>query len=457
MRTSQAQKVTADLLDMPDPKTQTPAQKPRQRRTSEVRRAATEVLPTRRERPGAQADPYADPDTHEFLRARGRKRIRRGLIPQSKYGRIAAGVGMLAFLGGIAAASYFAVHFLHHDPQFIIPSSSAIELQGNQHLTRSQLLSVFGEDVERNIFDVPLAERREQLEQIPWVEHATIMRLLPNHVRVQVVERTPIAFVRQGGTIGMADASGVLLDIPPDAPGNPNYSFPVVTGLKAEDTAESREQRMHLYAAFLKDLDSGGKKISSELSEVDLSDPEDVKALLPSNNQETMVHFGTEHFLARYNRFQEHIAEWRQQYPRLSSVDMRYERQVVLQMPQRDPAAATVPGGDAGSATAKTTASSPTAARPEQAHVASAQKFADPRPVTPKAPAVVHAPVIARPEHKELAVKEPARNLHRPEPHAIARPIKKESAKQADMARRVEAIKAWMAKRQAAREAGRAQ
>ena len=227
------------------------------------------------------------------------------------------------------------------------------------------------------------------------------MRLLPNHLRVQVVERTPIAFVRQGGTIGMADADGVLLDIPPDAPGNPNYSFPVVTGLKAEDTPESREQRMHLYAAFLKDLDSGGNKISAQLSEVDLSDPEDVKALLPSNNTETLVHFGTDHFLSRYDRFQEHIAEWRQQYPRLSSVDMRYERQVVLQMPPRDstvPSAEDSKGAASLAAAAKTGATGlkTSAPEPKLAHAEAAATMPKLKPELKAAPVHVSKPVAPR-------------------------------------------------------------
>ena len=57
-----------------------------------------------------------------------------------------------------------------------------------------------------------------------------------------------------------------------------------------------------------------------------------------------LVHFGEEKFLERYHQYQGHLAEWRAQYPKLASVDMRYERQVVLEM---QPGAA-APAGDAG-------------------------------------------------------------------------------------------------------------
>ncbi len=445
MRTNQARKSGPALLDRPETANARP-------RIEEIRRAPSEPVRPRREYPGAPSNDF-DPEDTAVTRNRGRgRRIRRGLIPQTKNGRIAAAAGLALFLAAIAAGCYKASQFLHHDPRFLIAASSNIELQGNTHLSRSQLLSVFGEDIDGNLFTVPLKDRRDQLEQMPWVEHATVMRLLPNRLRVDVVERTPVAFVRQAGasgngasSIGMADRSGVLLDIPPDAPGNPNYSFPVVTGLRADDTAESRESRMRLYSAFLHDLDSEGKKVSADLSEVDLSDPEDLKALLPSGNgAETLVHFGTGNFLHRYQRFQDHIAEWRTQYPRLSSVDMRYERQVVLQMPPKDSTVAPPGTADATASQAQLTA-------PKAAAIHTA---AAPLPAPAHTVPALRAPVLAPatlPPHPASTARPMA--LHNgtaaPAPHT--KPAT--TTRQADIARRVAKIKEWMARRQQARTA----
>jgi cell division protein FtsQ len=237
------------------------------------------------------------------------------------------------------ATAMLARSVLLHDERFFIPSSSSIELQGNTHVTRSQLMGVFGEDVERNIFSVDLAQRRAELERLPWVAHATVMRLLPNRMRVSVVERTPVAFVRQGNHIGLVDANGVLLDMPVDAKSREHYSFPVVTGISGNDPVSTRAARMKIFGRFTSELDGAGEKtpgekISQELSEVDLSNPEDVQALIPDHSTEILVHFGEDNFLERYRRFKEHLPEWRTLYPKLSSVDMRYEQQVVLQMPQ---------------------------------------------------------------------------------------------------------------------------
>ncbi len=205
-------------------------------------------------------------------------------------------------------------------------------VEGNHHLSRPDVLEVFGGDIERNILRVSLEQRKAEVERIPWVKRAIVMRLLPDHIRVTVEERTPVAFVRHAGHIGLVDSSGVLLDMGADRAVDGSYSFPVVTGIVAEEPLSVRTARMKMFLDFARDLDAEGDNISTKLSEIDLSNPEDLKALIPSQGTDVLVHFGDSDYLGRYKKFQAHLSEWRAQYPKLSSVDMRYERQVVLEM-----------------------------------------------------------------------------------------------------------------------------
>ncbi len=274
-----------------------------------------------------------DPDSENALAARRARGVRlrlEGKVPRSMPARLGVSALVLAGFGGIGFGLWQARAALLHDGRLTIPSSRAVEITGNNHLTRAQLLSVFGGDVDRNLLTVPMDARRAQLESLPWVEHATVMRLLPDRVRVSIVERTPVAFVRQGSEIGLVDAHGVLLDLAPDA--DHGYSFPVVTGIAAQDPASTRAARMKVFAQFTSDLDAGTDKVSKRLSEVDLSDPDDVKALLPDNGNDVLVHFGDKDYLQRYERYLQNLPDWKQRYPKLSSVDMRYEHEVVLEM-----------------------------------------------------------------------------------------------------------------------------
>jgi cell division protein FtsQ len=283
--------------------------------------------------------PLDDPNEGEpFLRSRRRVAVRRSILPQGRWGRNAFAAGAVMLVGGLAWFGYAVRNFAAHDPRFRIDSSENIQILGNSEVTQSELLSVFGGDMGRNVFFVPLAQRRTELEHLPWIETATVMRLLPNQLRLSVTERAPIAFVRDGSNIGLVDRDGVLLSMAPETIAAKHYSFPVITGITANDPPSTRAARMKIYRRFIVEIDSAGENLSSQLSEVDISDPEDVKALVPSDGNELLLHFGDADFLNRWHNYQQHLAEWKAQYPRLASVDLRYERQVVLEMRKDTPA-----------------------------------------------------------------------------------------------------------------------
>lgn len=274
-------------------------------------------------------------------RIRRRVPVRKGILPEwikTRWGRIAAIVIVLTALTAVIATVLATRNFLLHDPRFRINSSDSIQTMGNSQLTRNELLSVFGSDIGRNIFYVPLAQRRAELEQIPWVEHATVMRILPNQLRVAVRERTPVAFARIGDQIKLVDAEGVLLDMSPAMMAARHFSFPVVTGISPGDPLSMRAARMGLYVNFMKALNSDGQHLSSNVSEVNLSDPEDVRVTIPVKSTDLLLHFGDTDFLARYRVFESHLSEWEQQYPQLAAVDLRYNGEVVLKMANAPPA-----------------------------------------------------------------------------------------------------------------------
>lgn len=386
------------------------------------------------------AEEWGDPlggDDIPVARPRGLRIKFRWGLPRSKWGRVAAGVLALGCMGACVVAGMMTRNWLMHDARFVVPSASAIQFVGNVHATRDQLLNVFGEDVERNIFYVPLAQRRAELEQIPWVANATVMRLLPNHLRVSIVERTPVAFVRDGSRIGLVDANGVLLGMPPGAKGDAHYSFPVVTGILASDPLSTRAARMQIFEKFTTALEGGGDKALAGVSEVDLSNPEDLKAMISTDGSDILVHFGEDKFLERYQKFEEHLPEWRTLYPRLASVDMRYDTQAVLEM---QPGAAQSSGASAATAGSAPVASNTPAAAVAAPPAGSVKTAAHPAAKAVHAPAR-HAAVklpAAKPgvEHSgpvkavsEVAFRVPAKKAGaKPHTHAKA-PVKSHATK----------------------------
>lgn len=263
-----------------------------------------------------------------FLRAQRRIPVRRGPLPRKAANRLKVITIALVATGALAGFAAMLIHYGAHSWRFRIDSSDNIEIVGTENVSHAQVMEVLGGDIGRDIFYVPLDERKKQLEQIPWVESATVMRLLPNRLRVDITERTPIAFARVGAKILLVDANGVLMDLPLGS--RAKYSFPVITGFGGAEPLSTRSARMNIYTRLVHDLDSGGANYSQDLSEVDLNDPEDVKCLVADPSGAVLVHLGSAHFLDRYKLYIAHIQEWRQQYGKVDSVDLRYDRQVIV-------------------------------------------------------------------------------------------------------------------------------
>ena len=263
-----------------------------------------------------------------FLRGQKRVSVRRGSLPRKTANRlkwVALALVLFAILGAAGASLY---GYGKHSWRFRIVSSDQIEVTGAQRVAHAQIMEVMGGDIGRNIFFVPLAQRKQQLEQIPWVESASVMRFVPNRLRIEIHERTPVAFARIGSHISLIDAGGTLMELAPG--GKHKYSFAVIAGMNAGEPLSTRAARMKSYNELVHELDSSGARHSQELSEVDLTDTEDVKVLAADANGEVLVHLGSGNYLQRYKTYVTHVQQWRQQFDKLESVDLRYDGQIIV-------------------------------------------------------------------------------------------------------------------------------
>ena len=261
-----------------------------------------------------------------FLRGQKRVPARRGALPKKTahglmWAAVAAAVLCVLGLGAGWLYSYG-----EHSWRFRVESSDNIEVTGMQNVTKAQIMEVMGADIGRNIFFIPLSQQKAQLEQIPWVESASVMRFVPNRLKVEIHERTPVAFARVGPRILLIDGGGTLMELPQKH----KYSFPVILGMNPGEPLSTRTPRMKAYGELVRDLDSGGARYSQDLSEVDLSDLDDVKMRVNDPAGDVLVHLGSSDYLKRYKTYVTHAQEWRQQFQKLESVNLRYDNQVIV-------------------------------------------------------------------------------------------------------------------------------
>src|SRR6266853_1227445 len=247
-----------------------------------------------------------------FLRGQKRVSARRSTLPPKTAHRLLWSVVAAAVLCVAAVGAAAIYRYGERSWRFRVESSHIIE--------------VMGADMGRNIFFIPLAQQKTQLEQIPWVESASVMRFVPNRLKVEIHERTPVAFARIGPRISLIDAGGTLMELPPKR----KFSFPVILGMNPGEPLSTRAPRMKAYREMVSELDSGGARYSQDLSEVDLSDLEDVKVRVNDPAGDVLVHLGSSDYLRRYRIYVTHAQAWRQQFQKLESVDLRYDNQIIV-------------------------------------------------------------------------------------------------------------------------------
>ncbi len=236
----------------------------------------------------------------------------------------------LAGVAGVTAASY-GTRFLLYSPTMLLLKPDQIELSGNHIVSREAVVQQFVHDHNRSILRIALDTRRSQIEQIPWVESASVQRILPNHIRVELTERTPVAFARNGNELALIDAHGVILE----RPQGEDLRFPIVSGVSEDVPRDQREKRMQVYQEFTKGIDLVRAGSSEGLSELDLSNPKDLRVVMtglagPTDSQAVTIHFGAGEFTGKYKMLVDNFSQWQANTGRVQSIDLQYMRQVVV-------------------------------------------------------------------------------------------------------------------------------
>ncbi|HTS25348.1 MAG TPA: FtsQ-type POTRA domain-containing protein [Bryobacteraceae bacterium] len=215
--------------------------------------------------------------------------------------------------------------FAMTDPQFILSRDhkDALTIQGMKYTSRAKVLRVFGSDFGRSVFAVPLAERRRRLLAIDWVEDASVSRIWPDRLVVRIHERTPVAFVIFPAGVLLIDSRGVLLDPPPQS----QFAFPVLSGVKEEETEDQRRERVRCLARVQEELGPQSK----DLSEVDASDPDNIRIVAQIEHRTVELILGDNNFGRRYQNFLSHYAEIAKHSPNATRFDLRLDDRITAE------------------------------------------------------------------------------------------------------------------------------
>jgi cell division septal protein FtsQ len=240
---------------------------------------------------------------------------RRGVIWRNK-GKIALwSVVGLAVMIPLAYFSFRLGQFTRSSERFNVTSPNDVTIEGNRYATSDEIMNALGlpppgSKVTANVFVLSLDEMRNRVEAIPWVKLATVTRAFPHRIQVRVIE-------------------GVILEKPERG----DFTFPVITGLDAASDDADRRSRIAKFQELMKQLSQDSSPTGWLVSEVDLSDADDLKAVLVQGDESILVHFGHEQFGERFHDFLSLVPEMHKTNQKIGSVDLRYRNQVVVSSP----------------------------------------------------------------------------------------------------------------------------
>jgi cell division protein FtsQ len=233
--------------------------------------------------------------------------------------------GALALVGGSTAmAAYRVRRFVIADPQFRLARArkDSITIQGLVYGSRWKVQRVFAADFDRSVYEIPLEERRRRLMAIDWIEEASVSRVWPDRLVVRVRERKPVAFVSLRTGVMLVDGQGVLLEPPAQA----TFSFPVLSGIHEDETDIMRRDRVRAFLDFEQDMGY----LSKQVSEVDATDPENIRAVSQVDRRAVTLLMGDGNYARRYQNFVSHYPEIRKRSPDAKTFDLRLDDRITV-------------------------------------------------------------------------------------------------------------------------------
>lgn len=244
------------------------------------------------------------------------KNIRRGLIIATL-----ASAALVALLWGAIQLE----HFLIRDSQFTLAlppdpgeESPAVEIMGVKHASRSYLASTFDRDYGRSIYLMPLRQRRDELLRLQWVKDARVTRVWPNRLQVRITEREPVAFVQLPGesVLPLIDVDGHILM--PET--QETLNLPILSGVTREQSDNDRRLRVHRLQKLVTDA---GPELSAKISEVDASDPDNLKVMQDAGGKAVTLIIGKGYFKRRLEKFRQNAEDLLRRDPAKTIFDLR--------------------------------------------------------------------------------------------------------------------------------------
>ncbi len=111
---------------------------------------------------------------------------------------------------------------------------TSVAITGRKQLTQDEILAVGGVNGRSSLLFLDAASARDKLKADPWIADATVQKLYPGRLQIDVTERSPFALWQENGRVSVISADGTVLE---PYVARRFVSLPLVVGKGAETRA----------------------------------------------------------------------------------------------------------------------------------------------------------------------------------------------------------------------------
>lgn len=264
--------------------------------------------------------PLSEPDRH-YWRRRINWRVRKARRTRTLLRWTAVISANAAVAGFLILCGVRAVRHLTTTSRFTLET---LEVEGTQKTTPESIRSRLTDFLGGNLLQLDLDQVAGTAGTDPWIDHASVKRILPHTLRVTVLERTPAALALLKNLVHVVDARGVVMG---SAGPGLAYNLPVITGL---DGKEGTELTLVLARAVevLDRLRTADRVWAEGISEIDISMPDRVAVVSATPGPRILldpakVERNLESFLALRAQIDDRLGA-------MDYVDLRWNRRICV-------------------------------------------------------------------------------------------------------------------------------
>jgi cell division protein FtsQ len=89
---------------------------------------------------------------------------------------------------------------------------TSIAINGRKQLSQDEVLAIGGVNGRSSLLFLDAATVRDKLKANPWIGEATVLKLYPGHLKIDIVERSPFALWQQDGRLSVIADDGAVLE-----------------------------------------------------------------------------------------------------------------------------------------------------------------------------------------------------------------------------------------------------